>query len=314
MGSRQLRPASFPGRTRRIATRTVCSLMTGAPAISRLDFPSASRRRTSNSRTLSPPTVVGASFRECSSPRSRPRTPRSSPCGPVPPGIHAQNPGRRSSHSAKVRMGIWAFRMDPGLVPDRPRTCSRRRSGARRRSMVAAEAARSFERTSGATSSSPARSIDSTISVMNGARRCRWGRRASPTPDAAARGPGGLTPAPVACAASRGAPAAAAASALLGWRRVHPVGHTARRASVPSRASRTACSASPSASSVPIAPPSTDPPHPSSGTCGSQGRVPSTWTSRVRFRRGFEDISCESTRPLARVCAKYETGQQEAVA
>ena len=51
----------------------------------------------------------------------------------------SQNPGRRSSHSAKVRMGIWRFRIEPGLVPERPRTCRRARSGASRRSMLAAE-------------------------------------------------------------------------------------------------------------------------------------------------------------------------------
>jgi hypothetical protein len=51
----------------------------------------------------------------------------------------SQNPGRRSSHSAKVRMGICRFRIEPGLVPERPRTCRRARPGASRRSMLAAE-------------------------------------------------------------------------------------------------------------------------------------------------------------------------------
>jgi hypothetical protein len=48
------------------------------------------------------------------------------------------NPGRLSSQSAQVRIGIWDFSNDPGLVWDRPRTVNRARSTASRRSMVAA--------------------------------------------------------------------------------------------------------------------------------------------------------------------------------
>ena len=63
------------------------------------------------------------------------------------------------------------MRIDPGLVPERPLTFSRRRSGESIRSMVAAEIETSLARTSGATSGSPDRSRDRTISPMNGARR-----------------------------------------------------------------------------------------------------------------------------------------------
>jgi hypothetical protein len=55
-------------------------------------------------------------------------------------------------------MGIWRFNIDPGLVPVLPRTLSRLRSGARARSMVAADMARSLARTPGSRVSSPARS------------------------------------------------------------------------------------------------------------------------------------------------------------
>jgi hypothetical protein len=68
-------------------------------------------------------------------------------------------------------MGIWRLRIDPGLVPERPFIWSRRRSGASRRSMVAAETRSSLARTSGSIRSSPWRSMTSTISAMNGARR-----------------------------------------------------------------------------------------------------------------------------------------------
>ncbi|MGH2572238.1 MAG: hypothetical protein ACRDGU_01920 [Actinomycetota bacterium] len=61
--------------------------------------------------------------------------------------------------------------MDPGLVPERPLTLSLARSGASIRSIVAEEIARSLDRTSGVTSSSPQRSRAWTISAMNGARR-----------------------------------------------------------------------------------------------------------------------------------------------
>jgi hypothetical protein len=83
----------------------------------------------------------------------------------------SQKPGRRSSHWAKVRMGIWRFSIDPGLVPERPLTLSLARSGASTRSIVAEEILRSFSRTSGETSSSPQRSKTWTISSMNGANR-----------------------------------------------------------------------------------------------------------------------------------------------
>jgi hypothetical protein len=52
-------------------------------------------------------------------------------------------------------MGIWRLRRDPGLVPFRPLTRSRRRSEARALSMVAGEIRKSLARTSGPTLSSP---------------------------------------------------------------------------------------------------------------------------------------------------------------
>ena len=68
-------------------------------------------------------------------------------------------------------MGIWRFSMLPGLVPDRPRTCSRR----------ALRSEDPVDRRSGdpqqlvpdlrGDASSPHRSRASTISAMNGARR-----------------------------------------------------------------------------------------------------------------------------------------------
>lgn len=68
-------------------------------------------------------------------------------------------------------MGIWRLRMEPGLVPERPFTLSRARSGASARSMVDADICSSLVRTSGESVSSPKRSRASTASLMNGARR-----------------------------------------------------------------------------------------------------------------------------------------------
>ena len=48
------------------------------------------------------------------------------------------NPGTASSQSAQVRIGIWDFNNEPGLVCERPRTVILARSPASRRSIVAA--------------------------------------------------------------------------------------------------------------------------------------------------------------------------------
>lgn len=63
------------------------------------------------------------------------------------------------------------MRIDPGLVPERPLTCRRRRSGASARSIVAEDICRSFERVAGSSESSPWRSRAYTASAMNGASR-----------------------------------------------------------------------------------------------------------------------------------------------
>ena len=86
--------------------------------------------------------------------------------------VDLAEPGPSIVPPAKVRMGIWRFSRLPGLVPDRPRTCSRTRSGARD----------PIDRGSGDTEAacpgpparceiSPHRSRASTIWGMNGARR-----------------------------------------------------------------------------------------------------------------------------------------------
>ena len=135
----------------------------------------------------------------------------------------SQNPGRSSFHSAKVRMGIWRLSMEPGLVPERPLTFNLARSGASIRSMVAEEIARSLDRTSWVTSSSPHRSRAWTISAMNGARRLPAG----PSSTAQIRRRAGRTSGPYTRSLGRLGrsilPWAAPARARRACRRVHPV-------------------------------------------------------------------------------------------
>ena len=83
----------------------------------------------------------------------------------------SQNPGEASSHSAKVRIAIWRFNRLPGLVPERPFSFRRARSETRRRSIVAADIARSCSRTRSEHSSSPWRCRACTVSAITGARR-----------------------------------------------------------------------------------------------------------------------------------------------
>ena len=98
------------------------------------------------------------------------KSPRGSPPS-WPTRSISTNPGRSSSQSAQVRIGIWDLASDPGLVPDRPLIVSFARSGASRRSMVAADIPTSWARTAGGRSSSPARSRAAVISGRNGAIR-----------------------------------------------------------------------------------------------------------------------------------------------
>ena len=68
-------------------------------------------------------------------------------------------------------MGIWLFRIEPGLVPERPLMRRRFRSVASMRSIVAADIEHSLARTASSRVSAPVRSRTCTISAMNGARR-----------------------------------------------------------------------------------------------------------------------------------------------
>jgi hypothetical protein len=101
----------------------------------------------------------------------------------VPPVVGHQvdlaEPRPGTSHSAKVRMGICRLSRLPGFVPERPFTRSRLRSGARIRSIVAAETVRSLARTSGASRSSPALSRAPTISPENVEETGGWQATAS---------------------------------------------------------------------------------------------------------------------------------------
>ena len=81
------------------------------------------------------------------------------------------NPGLASSHWAQVRIGIESFSNDPGLVTDRPRICSLARSGASRRSIVAADIATSPSAVASLTSSSANRRKVGTSSAIIGASR-----------------------------------------------------------------------------------------------------------------------------------------------
>jgi hypothetical protein len=81
------------------------------------------------------------------------------------------NPGRWSSHSAQVLIGILDFSSDAGLVIERPLSTSWVRSGASRRSMVAAEIATSWEAVTSVMSNSPWRRRLSTSSPITGASR-----------------------------------------------------------------------------------------------------------------------------------------------
>ena len=67
------------------------------------------------------------------------------------------NPGTASSQSAHVRIGIWLLSRLPGLVRERPRAAYFLRSGANRRSMVAADIPASSAAVSSSMSNSPYR-------------------------------------------------------------------------------------------------------------------------------------------------------------
>jgi len=86
----------------------------------------------------------------------------------------SRNPGRCSSQSAQVRIGICDFSIDPGLVNDLPLAASRlnpRRASARRRSMVAADIEHNRSARSSSMDSSPWRRSEQTRSAKNGASR-----------------------------------------------------------------------------------------------------------------------------------------------
>ena len=72
--------------------------------------------------------------------------------------VHPKNPGRLSSRSVKVLIGIAAFRRLPGLVVPKGRRSPRRRWGLRSRSMVAALISSTCLLTSASRTSSPCRS------------------------------------------------------------------------------------------------------------------------------------------------------------
>ena len=98
------------------------------------------------------------------------KSPRGSPPSWPTRSISA-NPGAASSHSAQVRIGIWDFSSEPGLVPDLPRTTSFARSPASRRSIVAADMAHSEAAVASWMSSSPhARSRATTENELTGSR------------------------------------------------------------------------------------------------------------------------------------------------
>ncbi len=72
--------------------------------------------------------------------------------------VHPKNPGRLSSRSVKVLIGIAAFKRLPGLVVPKGRRSPRRRWGLRSRSMVAALISSTCLLTSASRTSSPCRS------------------------------------------------------------------------------------------------------------------------------------------------------------
>src|SRR5665647_1819579 len=81
------------------------------------------------------------------------------------------NPVTASSHCAQVLIGIASLSSDPGLVWLRPRNVIAARSGASRRSIVAADIAVNAPATSSLTSSSPKRRSVATSSPNTGASR-----------------------------------------------------------------------------------------------------------------------------------------------
>ena len=81
------------------------------------------------------------------------------------------NPCTASSQSAQVLTGIWDFSKDPGFVWDPPRNTSFARSGASRRSIVAALIRISSAASSSARASSPSRRSSGTKTGNIGARR-----------------------------------------------------------------------------------------------------------------------------------------------
>ena len=150
-------------------------------------------------------------------------------CSPVglPPSWPTRsistNPGTASSQSAQVRTGIWLLSSEPGLVWQRPLSSCFLRSGARRRSMVAADMPASSAAVSSSMSSSPNRRRTATSSARHGASRLPAGMPSTAQQKTSAamtfgpyfggRGRLGLT------TAGR----SAWLSALRAWLRCHPV-------------------------------------------------------------------------------------------
>jgi hypothetical protein len=85
--------------------------------------------------------------------------------------VDLHEPGHRVVQSAQVRIGIWSFSSDPGLVWLRPRTLIDARAGANLRSIVEAPIASSASATSSVTCSSPNRRNRGTRSVITGFSR-----------------------------------------------------------------------------------------------------------------------------------------------
>jgi len=80
-------------------------------------------------------------------------------------------PGTASSHSAQVRIGIASLSSEPGLVCERPCGSSLPRSGANRRSIVAADIRHNAAAVRSWMSSSPQARSRATSSGRNGANR-----------------------------------------------------------------------------------------------------------------------------------------------
>jgi hypothetical protein len=89
------------------------------------------------------------------------------------------NPGRFSSHSDQVRIGIWDLSNDPGLVCERPENPASTFEPRRRRSIVAGDMATSRSASASVRSSSPSRRNIGTSTVSIGARRLPAGQRAT---------------------------------------------------------------------------------------------------------------------------------------